>query len=163
MVGVEIPVIPARGQILLTEPAPRFIRRVVRGAEPAARQTRRGNVLIGSTVENVGFDKRVTTGMIGHFARGVLQHFPRLRGLQVIRTWAGLRPATPDNNPIIQLLEEPAGFCLATGHSRRGICYAPGTGQLVAQMITGEPPSIPLEPFTLGRFAVRRPGGAATP
>lgn len=162
MVGVEIPVFPARGQILLTEPVPRFIRRVVLGTEPSARQTRRGNVIVGSTVESAGFDKRVTADTIGHFARGVLPHFPRLRGLQVIRTWAGLRPATPDNNPIIQLMEEPGGFCLATGHSRRGICYAPGTGQLVAQMITGKPPSLPLEPFTLGRFAMRRPEEAAT-
>jgi len=162
MVEVEIPVFPARGQILLTEPVPRFIRRVVLGTEPSARQTRRGNVIVGSTVESAGFDKRVTTETIGHFARGVLPHFPRLRGLQVIRTWAGLRPATPDNNPIIQLMEEPGGFCLATGHSRRGICYAPGTGQLVAQMITGKPPSLPLEPFTLGRLAMRRPEGAAT-
>ena len=162
MVEVEIPVFPARGQILLTEPVPRFIRRVVLGTEPSARQTRRGNVIVGSTVESAGFDKRVTTETIGHFARGVLPHFPRLRGLQVIRTWAGLRPATPDNNPIIQLMEEPGGFCLATGHSRRGICYAPGTGQLVAQMITGKPPSLPLEPFTLGRFAMRRPEEAAT-
>jgi sarcosine oxidase subunit beta len=130
----------------------------VLGTEPSARQTRRGNVIIGSTVENVGFDKRVTAEMLAHFARGVLLHFPRLRGLQVIRTWAGLRPATPDNRPIIQLLDEPAGFCLAVGHSRRGIVYAPGTGQLVAEMITGKPPYLPLEPFNLGRLAVRRPG-----
>ncbi len=162
MVGVEIPVVPARGQILLTEPVPRFIRRVVMGVEPSARQTRRGNVIVGSTVEDVGFDKRVTIDTIGHFARDVLPHFPKLRGLQVIRTWAGLRPATPDNHPIIQLLEEPGGFCLATGHSRRGIGYAPGTGQLVAQLITGEPPSLALEPFTLGRFARRRPEETAT-
>jgi len=162
MVGVEIPVFPTRGQILLTEPVPRFIRRVVLGIEPFARQTRRGNVIVGSTVENVGFEKRVTAETIAHFARAVLPHFPRLRGLQIIRTWAGLRPATPDDRPIIQLMEEPGGFCLATGHSRRGICYAPGTGQLVAQMITGKPPSLPLEPFNLGRFAMRRPEEAAT-
>ena len=153
MVGVKIPVFPARGQILLTEPVPRFIRRVVMGAEPSARQTRRGNVIVGSTVENVGFDKRVTMQGIGHFARGVVPNFPRLRDLHVIRTWAGLRPATPDNHPIIQLLEDPDGICLATGHSRRGIGYAPGTGQLVAQILTGKPPSLSLEPFALGRFA----------
>lgn len=162
MVGVEIPVLPARGQILLTEPVPRFIRRIVTGVEPYARQTRRGNVIVGSTVENAGFDKRVTAEAVGHLARGVLAHFPRLCGLQVIRTWAGLRPATPDNRPIIQVLEEPRGFCLATGHGRRGIVYAPGTGQLVAQMIAGKPPSLPVEAFTLGRFAVRRSEGAVT-
>jgi glycine/D-amino acid oxidase-like deaminating enzyme len=153
MVGVTVPVIPARGQIMLTEPVPRFIRRVVSGAEPSARQTRRGNVIIGSTVEDAGFDKNVTTNTIAEFAHGVLAHFPRLRGLSVIRSWAGLRPASPDHKPIIELMEEPAGFCLAAGHSRRGICYAAGTGRLVAEMITGRPPFLPLEPFSLARFA----------
>jgi glycine/D-amino acid oxidase-like deaminating enzyme len=158
MVGVPVPVVPARGQILLTEPVPRFIHRVVAGAEPSARQTRRGNVIVGSTVENAGFDKGVTTDTIHHFARGVLPYFPRLRGLSVIRAWAGLRPASPDNKPIIQLLDEPRGFCVATGHGRRGICYAPGTGQLVAELITGKPASLPAQAFRLDRFASAAPG-----
>lgn len=157
MVGVRVPVFPARGQILLTEAVPRFIRCVVSGAEPSARQTRRGNVIVGSTVENVGFDKSVTTATIHHFARDVLPYFPWLRRLNVIRTWAGLRPASPDNKPIIQLLEEPRGFCLATGHSRRGICYAPGTGQLVADLITAKPAALPAEAFRLDRFASAAP------
>lgn len=153
MVGVRVPVFPARGQILLTEAVPRFIHRVVSGAEPSARQTRRGNVIVGSTVENAGFDKSVTTETVHHFARDVLPYFPWLRGLTVLRTWAGLRPATPDSKPIIGLLDEPRGFCLAAGHSRRGICYAAGTGQLVAELITGKPASLPVEAFSLGRFA----------
>ncbi len=153
MVGLRLPVAPSRGQIVLTEPVPRFIHRVLSGAEPSARQTRRGNVIIGSTVENAGFDKRVTTDTIADFARGALAHFPRLRGLNVIRSWAGLRPATPDHKPIIELMGEPAGFCLAVGHSRRGICYAAGTGRLVTDLITGRPPYLSLEAFRLSRFA----------
>lgn len=161
MVGVRVPVTPARGQILVTEPVPRFIRRIVMGVEPAARQTRRGNVIIGSTVEPVGYDKRVTTATIGEFARDIAPHFPGVRGLNVIRTWAGLRPASPDSNPIIQLLDEPAGFCLAVGHSRRGICYAPGTGRLVAELITGRTPYLPLGPLGLDRFPGARAAGGA--
>lgn len=161
MLGVNIPVIPARGQILLTEPVARFIRRVVSGAEPSARQTRRGNVIIGSTVEDAGFDKNVTTETIAEFARGVLAHFPRLRGLNVIRSWAGLRPASPDHKPIIELVDEPAGFVLATGHSRRGICYAAGTGRLVTELITGRPPFVPLEAFSLSRFSPAAVAAAA--
>ena len=153
MVDLRLPVAPARGQIVLTEPLPRFIRHVVSGAEPSARQTRRGNVIIGSTVEDVGFDKSVTPEAVSDFAAGALAHFPRLAGLNVIRTWAGLRPATPDHKPIIQRLEEPANFCLAVGHSRRGICYAAGTGRLLADLITGRPPYLSLEAFSLSRFA----------
>jgi D-hydroxyproline dehydrogenase subunit beta len=152
MAGIKVPVFPARGQILLTEAVPRFIRRVVSGGEPAARQTRRGNVIIGSTVENVGFDKSVTPATIHEFARDILPYFPGLRGLNVVRAWAGLRPASPDSKPIIQLMNEPRGLCLANGHSRRGICYAAGTGHLVTQLITGNTPFLPLENFGLARF-----------
>jgi glycine/D-amino acid oxidase-like deaminating enzyme len=157
MVGVTVPVVPARGQILLSEPVPRFIHRVLSGAEPSARQTRRGNVIIGSTVENAGFDKRVTTGTIDEFARGAVAQFPRLRGLNIIRSWAGLRPASPDHKPIIELVDEPAGFCLATGHSRRGICYAAGTGRLVTELLTGREPFLPLDAFRLARFEPAAP------
>ena len=80
MAGVPVPVVPARGQILLTEPAPRLIRRVLGGIEPSARQTRRGNVIVGSTVEAVGYDKSVTTDTLAAFAREVLPSFPALRG-----------------------------------------------------------------------------------
>jgi len=110
-------------------------------------------VIVGGTVEDVGFDKRVAAPTVAAFARGALERFPRLRGLGVIRTWAGLRPASPDHKPIIQLLDEPAGFCLATGHSRRGICYAAGTGRLVTDLLTGRAPFLALETFGLGRFA----------
>lgn len=116
-------------------------------------------MIVGSTVELAGFDKSVTTATIGAFAREVLPHFPRLRGLAVIRTWAGLRPATPDHAPIIQLLDEPEGYCLAVGHSRRGICYAGGTGRLVAELLTGKPPFLPLGRFRLDRFPPE-PAGA---
>ena len=157
MVGQRLPVKPARGQIVLTEALPRFIHRVISGAEPSARQTRRGNVILGSTVEDVGFDKRVMAATIDEFARGVVAHYPGLAGLSVIRTWAGLRPATPDHRPIIELCEEPARLCLAVGHSRRGICYAAGTGRLVAELIAGEQPFLDLAAFSSSRFAAAEP------
>ena len=157
MVGQRLPVSPARGQIVLTEPMPRFIHRVISGAEPSARQTRRGNIIIGGTVEDVGFDKRVTPDAIEHFTRGVVSHYPGLAGLGVIRAWAGLRPATPDHKPIIELCGEPAGLCLAVGHSRRGICYAAGTGRLVAELVTGARPYLDLGAFSLSRFAGAQP------
>ncbi len=153
MVGLEIPVVPHRGQVVLTERAPRLIRRIVMGAGISARQTRPGNVIIGSTEESVGFNTQVTASTVSQFAREILGHFPRLRQLSVIRTWAGLRPTTPDAAPIIELLQEPGGFCLAVGHSRRGVGYGPGTGQLVAALLTGARPFVSLSRFALHRFA----------
>jgi len=153
MVGQRLPVAPARGQILVTEAVPKFIHRVVSGSEPSARQTRRGNVIIGSTVEDVGYDKRVTPETITEFAHDAVPHFPRLAHLSIIRSWAGLRPATPDHKPVIEMSKDVPGLCLAIGHSRRGICYAGGTGQAVAELVTGRPPSLALETFSLSRFA----------
>jgi glycine/D-amino acid oxidase-like deaminating enzyme len=153
MLGQRLPVAPARGQILLTEPAPRLIHRVVSGSEPSARQTRRGNVIIGSTVEDVGYDKRVAPETIGEFARDAVPRFPRLAHLSIIRSWAGLRPATPDHKPVIELSKDVPRLCLAIGHSRRGICYAGGTGQAVAELVTGQLPALALEAFSLARFA----------
>jgi len=157
MVGLGIPVVPGRGQIVLTEAAPRFITRVLAGVEPSARQTRRGNVVIGSTVESVGFDKRVTLGTLHEFARDVLGRFPRLRHLRVLRSWAGLRPMTPDDRPILGRCAAPAGFHLAVGLGRRGICYAGGAGRIVAELVAGTSPSLPIDGLALGRFTP--PGG----
>lgn len=152
-VGLEIPVTPARGQVMVTERVPIFLRKVVSGMEPMARQTVRGNVVIGSTLEPVGYNKGVTVQTVGAFAREILPHFPALRNLHVIRVWAGLRPMTPDSAPIIELLPSPEGLCLAVGHSRRGICYGPGTGRLVAELLTGKPPFMDITPLGLSRFA----------
>ena len=160
MVGLTIPVRPGRGQVVITEPVPRFINRIVMGASPSAQQTRRGNVIIGSVLEYAGFDKNVTLDTISAFTRGVVDRFPGVRGLNVIRSWAGLRPMTPDHNPIIQLMNEPRGLCLATGHSHRGICWGAGTGQAVEDLITGRSPRLPLEAFRLERFETEKAMGA---
>ncbi len=160
MVGLTIPVTPGRGQVLITEPVPRFINRIVMGASPSARQTRRGNVIIGSVLEYAGFDKRVTLDTMSAFTRGVADRFPGVRGLNVIRSWAGLRPMTPDHNPIIQVVDEPRGFCLATGHSHRGICWGAGTGQAVDDLVAGRAPRLPLEAFRLERFETANAAGA---
>ena len=152
MVGLPIPVSPGRGQILITEPVPRFIHRIVMGVSPSARQTRRGNVIIGSILEHAGYDKNVTLDTMSTFTRGVVDRYPGVRGLNVIRSWAGLRPMTPDHRPIIEMMDEPRGFCLATGHSHRGICWGAGTAQAVADLVTGRLPRIPLEAFRLKRF-----------
>jgi glycine/D-amino acid oxidase-like deaminating enzyme len=152
MVGLPIPVSPGRGQILITEPVPRFIHRIVMGVSPSARQTRRGNVIIGSILEYAGYDKNVTLDTVNTFTRGVVDRYPGVRGLHVIRSWAGLRPMTPDHRPIIEMMDEPHGFCLATGHSHRGICWGAGTAQAVADLVTGRLPRSPLEAFRLKRF-----------
>ena len=82
-------------------------------------------------------------------ARGRLRLDPTLT---VRRRWAGLRPVTPDGVPIIGRLPAWDNVTVATGHSMTGLTHGPGTGRLVAQLVSGEQPEIDLHRFAPGRF-----------
>jgi len=161
MVGVDLPITPRRGQVLVTEPVPRMLKRVVicsryitskfdsrqaqgsLGVGLALEQTQAGSLLIGSTREFVGYDRSVTTEGI----RAILEHasalVPIIGDLNIIRSFAGLRPYTPDGMPILGKVDGVGGFIVATGHEGDGIALSPITGFLIAELIaTGEMPTI---------------------
>jgi sarcosine oxidase subunit beta len=198
MVGVEIPIIPRRGQILVTEPLPPLINSIMlcacyiaakyeiewQGGKEANRNAECGmrnselkesflipnsefpipnssegkadshltddaqlgvgtvleqhhasNILIGSTREFVGYDRRVTIeGMraIAHHAKNIM---PILRDVNIIRSFAGLRPYTSDGLPFIGYIGGPEGFLVAAGHEGDGIALAPITGKLMVDCV----------------------------
>jgi glycine oxidase len=111
-----------------------------------------GRVVLGSTLEEVGFDKDVTLGGLHQVLGKALALAPSLADARVARTWAGLRPATADGLPVLGKgpLE---GLFLATGHFRNGILLAPMTARLIGQLVAGEAPAAPLEPFRYARLA----------
>ncbi|MBI3976886.1 MAG: FAD-binding oxidoreductase [Chloroflexi bacterium] len=150
-VGLDVPVIPSRGQVLVTEPMPRMITRILGGARPSIRQTKSGTFMIGSAREFVGYNKNTEPSMITEFARGVCALYPFLRDANVIRSWAGLRPATPDHLPFLGWVDEVQGFILATGHFHHGVGCGPATGKVIAELITGKPTSVSLAGCGLGR------------
>jgi hydrogen cyanide synthase HcnC len=98
-------------------------------------------------------------------AAGAIRALPFLRQVNIKRAWAGLRPGTPDELPILGPVDGLAGYYNACGHFRTGILNAPLTGLLLAELISGMPLSFPIEPFLLSRFALRagstqdHPGG----
>jgi glycine/D-amino acid oxidase-like deaminating enzyme len=151
--GIDVPVFPVWGQVLVTERAPRMIHHVIFGGEPTAGQTPFGNVIIGSTPEDRGFDKAVDLHLAREFASSVLRMFPGLRGLQVIRAWAGLRPGTADALPFMEWAPGVEGLFLACGHFRSGICYAPASGRIVADLMLRGKTWDWASAFTLRRFA----------
>ena len=126
--------------------------RVLRTPETGIRQDVRGHVLIGSAVEDVGYNHEVTLPTLGRFARLAIAVLPVLRDARIIRTWAGLRPMTPDGLAIIDAAPGVEGLYLATGHSRTGVTYGPVTAWLLAQLVAGGGTELPLTPFRLGRF-----------
>lgn len=151
-VGVEVPVRPGKGQMFATEPLPRLTGRVLRGPIVGMRQNRIGEVISGSTVEYVGFDKEVHSETIAEHHRLMSEIVPALKDARIGRTWAGLRPMTPDSLPIIGPAPGVDGLWLAAGHSRTGMSYGPGTGRAVADLIVHGRSSLPLERFALDRF-----------
>lgn len=169
MVKRNIPITPRRGQVLVTEAVPPFIKRCILSAKYiaskfnpaiaesdgmgfAVEQTMNGNVLIGSTREFAGFDRRTTHEGLNAMAAQILRIIPRLKDLHVIRAFAGLRPYTPDGLPILGKVEGIQGFIMAAGHEGDGITLSPITGEIIAKLIAGRATPFPMDQFNLERF-----------
>lgn len=145
-----IPVRPLRGQICTVRTAP--LRHVVLGADLYMVSRNGDRTLIGSTMEDVGFDAATTTAAIDGLCRGAVTACPALGGQTVLEAWSGLRPATPDLLPILGVDPEYPGLIYACGHSRNGILLAPITAAITSAIAAGEDPTWDLSPFSIGRF-----------
>jgi sarcosine oxidase subunit beta len=163
LAGVDIPVAPARVEIIATVPVlPQF---EVGLSAPSlyGRQTRRGNVIFGggphewTEVEPAGEPAKPSTPLVRNIARRLAELFPPLAAVPVLRAWAGVVEQTPDYSPIIDRLESPAGFVVATA-SGHGFGLCPATGKVVGELVTKGTSSIPVEGLGLGRFAGLAPG-----
>ena len=150
--GLDLPVRPGKGQMLAIGPLPPLTTRALRAPIVGMSQRRNGEVIVGSTVEYVGFDKQVQPATIETFFRWIGEAVPALRSARIGRTWAGLRPMTPDSLPIVDAAPGLEGLWLATGHSRTGMTYGPGTGRVIADLIADREPSLPIDRFRLDRF-----------
>lgn len=152
MAGIEIPVTPVRGQIVGTETLPDVLSACLSTTACYLTQKRHGEIIIGSTTEETGFDVSVTHSAMKTLAAGAIRAMPFLSEVNVKRVWAGLRPGTPDELPILGPVEGLAGYYNACGHFRTGILTSPLTGLLLSELLSGEALSFPIEPFLLSRF-----------
>ncbi|MEU1720892.1 FAD-dependent oxidoreductase [Nonomuraea sp. NPDC005692] len=135
----DVPVRPVKGQIMrLRSPQPllgRCVRGMVHGAPVYLVPRGDGELVLGATQEELGFDTRVTAGGLYELLRDARELVPGVTELEVADVVAGLRPGTPDNLPIIGTGEVP-GLVLATGHHRGGVLLAPLTAALVTAAVT---------------------------
>lgn len=152
MLGVHVPVVPVRGQMMTTPALPPLFDAVVIGDDAYFLQRPSGHVLVGATVERVGFDKSVVPGMVDALWEKARAMAPILRDVAVEDRWAGLRPGSPDGHPILGHAPGAPGFVLACGHYRNGILLGPLTGSLVADLCEGKTPALDLTPYALARF-----------
>jgi glycine oxidase len=97
-----------------------------------------GTLLVGATLEEVGFDDRATTAGVRDLLDGVCELVPRAWQAAFVGVRVGLRPGTPDTLPIIGRSATVPGLVYATGHYRNGVLLAPLTAQLVAAIVSGD-------------------------
>jgi glycine oxidase len=162
---VLAPVRPVKGQLLyLRGPADQpLCSRNVRGLEVYVVPRGDGRVVVGATVEEQGFDVRVTAGAVGDLLWAAIELLPDAAELELVETVVGLRPGSPDNAPLLGPAG-PEGLVVATGHYRNGILNTPTTADTIAELLaTGQVPEM-IAPFGPGRFAesVRAGSGAGS-
>ncbi|MBV2355604.1 glycine oxidase ThiO [Streptomyces sp. J2-1] len=160
---VRPPVRPVKGQVLrLTVPAryapflSRTVRAVVRGSGVYLVPRENGELVIGATSEEQGFDTTVTAGGVYELLRDAHALLPGITELPLTETRAGLRPGSPDNAPLLG----PSGLdglLLATGHHRNGVLLTPVTGDVMAETLAGGAVPAVARPFAPERFRTARP------
>ncbi|HTU40374.1 MAG TPA: glycine oxidase ThiO [Candidatus Aquilonibacter sp.] len=149
----KFPTRPVKGQMLcLVAPSRDLLRHVIRAPEVYLIPRSDGRILVGTTVEEAGFDKRTDVDTIQRLHRAAIALIPKLRNAKILEDWAGLRPGTPDALPILGETST-RGYFVATGHFRDGILLAPITARLMAHVIEGKESGYDLGPFSPARFS----------
>lgn len=167
LAGVNVPVNPRRGFVLVTEPLPPMVHHKVYAAEyidnvgsgdaslqssPVVEGTPAGTILIGSSRERIGFDGTVSPDALRQIAANAIELFPFLERTRILRHYHGFRPFCPDHLPVIGHDPRAPGLWHAAGHEGAGIGLSVGTGKLLGQALAGLEPDMPLTEFRPERF-----------
>ena len=150
---LQFPTRPVKGQMLSVIGAPHgCLRHVLRSPVVYLVPRSDGRILIGATVEEAGYDKRTVPETIQTMHQVAIRALPALQRARIHEDWAGLRPGTPDDLPILGATLLP-GYFVAAGHFRDGILLAPITAQVMSKLISGSAPSYDLSAFSPSRFS----------
>ena len=178
---LRVPVWPLKGHILVTEPIPPLLRHMISRAQceendkgtigvnigadgppPGPPQVGtvlhsqfHGQLLIGSSKQFAGFDRKVDLNCITEMAGRACKLIPQLKDVQIVRTYTGFRPWTPDGRPLIGPTKQVNGLVFATGHGGEGVTLALLTGRLIAELLTGQGTSVDIGPLSPDRFLLR--------
>ena len=185
LVGLNIPIQPIRGQILVTEQIPKLINFYMISAKgimakfnpyignnknsendipdekrfnisPSFSQSISGNVFLGITREFSGLNRSTNYRVNKYIANNVCRLMPVLQEINIIRSFAGLRPSTPDGLPILGKIPFLEGFIIASGHGGDGVSMSPITGKLISELILRGKPSISLDKLEFKRFQSKK-------
>jgi glycine oxidase len=138
---------PVRGQMLLFRIAPGTPETIVYRQGLYVIPRRDGHVLVGSTIEDAGFDKTTDAQTARHLHEAAARLVPALASAQPVRHWAGLRPGSPANIPIVDRHPDFDNVFVNAGHFRYGVTMAPASAALLADLMTGAPPALDVAPY----------------
>lgn len=138
---------PVRGQMLLFKLAPGVLDTIVYRNGLYLIPRRDGHVLVGSTLEDAGFDKSTDDATRQRLHAEAAELLPALAAIQPVRHWAGLRPGSPDNIPVIDRHPDFDNVFVNTGHYRYGVTLAPASAELLVDLMEGRPPALDPAPY----------------
>lgn len=145
--GVDLPVEPVKGQMILYKCAADFLPSMVLAKGRYAIPRRDGHILIGSTLEHAGFDKTPTQEALDSLMASAVDLLPALADATPVRQWAGLRPGSPEGVPFIGQLPRHPGLWLNCGHYRNGLVLAPASCRLLVDLMVGRDTVIDPAPY----------------
>ncbi|MBN4079410.1 glycine oxidase ThiO [Beggiatoa alba] len=147
--GQTVPVMPVRGQMILFRAQPGLLKHIILHDGHYVIPRGDGRILVGSTMEEVGFDKTVTDEARDDLLEVARTMVPALVKIPMERHWAGLRPGSPTGVPYIGAHPKVEGLYINAGHFRNGVVMAPASAELLADIILGRPPILEPLPFAL--------------
>ncbi|MDW3713666.1 MULTISPECIES: glycine oxidase ThiO [unclassified Pseudomonas] len=145
--GLDLPVEPVKGQMILFKCAEDFLPSMVLAKGRYAIPRRDGHILVGSTLEHEGFDKTPTEAALESLRASAIEMLPALAEAEVVGHWAGLRPGSPDGIPFIGPVPGFDGLWLNCGHYRNGLVLAPASCRLLTDLMLGREPIVDPAPY----------------
>ena len=174
LAGIDLPVKPRKGQLLITEPIGPFLRATVQcamynvikfrpetikdpavlklGSSLSIEQQESGGLIIGGTREFADYEEENTFEAVETMVKRAVRFFPALKDVSIIRCFSGFRPYTPDGLSMMGEVRTLPGFYMAAGHEGDGIALSPITGRLMAELIADGKTSYDITPFSPNRF-----------
>ena len=153
--GISVPVTPVRGQIVQLKVSQLPFSCVIEQGRRYIVPRADGLILVGSTEEHVGFEKRTTAEGVSGLLQFAERLVPELGEAELVRSWAGLRPGSPDELPYIGRLPQFKNLYIGAGHFRSGLQMSPGTGEVLASVLLDLTPPIQLTGLGTDRLSVQ--------
>lgn len=148
--ALKLNIRPIKGQMLLFKFAKPPIRKILVRNDLYIIPRQDGHLLIGSTLEDVGFNKQVTVSARNYLLEGAQNIMPELEGMTLIQHWSGLRPGSPDNIPTIGRHPNIRNLYINCGHFRYGVTMAPASAEIVVNEIINVPQPLDISPYQTG-------------